>query len=178
MKSVLTAAALAALAACAIPAAQAQQQPPPPTCAGPEFRALDFWLGEWDAFRADNNVLSGHSSITREDNGCVIHEHWESVGQGAGYAGQSLNIYNRLNGHWEEYWADTTGGVLYFVGGPIAHGVQMTTGDRGASAQPRYSRVTFTDRGDGTVEQRGENSADGQAWTVGYVLIYRHRPQP
>ena len=170
--------AIAALTGIA-PLATAQPQPtPPPTCEGPEFRALDFWVGEWDAFRADNNVLSGHSSITREDNGCVIHEHWESVGQGAGYAGQSLNIYNRLNGHWEEYWADTTGGVLHFIGGPIAHGVSMTTGDRGESAQPRYARVTFTDRGDGTVEQRGENSADGQAWTIGYVLIYRHRAAP
>lgn len=173
MKNLISAAAIAALLVCAAPA-HAQQQAPA-TCTAAEFRALDFWIGEWDAFRADNNVLSGHSSITREDNGCVIHEHWESVGQGAGYAGQSLNIYNRLNGHWEEYWTDTTGGVLHFIGGPIAHGVSMTTGDRGESATPRYARVTFTDRGDGTVEQRGENSSDGQTWAVGYVLIYRHR---
>jgi hypothetical protein len=174
MKLVLIAGAAAVLAACATPA-QAQQQAPPPNCSAAEHHALDFWIGEWDAFRADNNALSGHSSITQEQNGCVIHEHWESVGQGAGYAGQSLNIYNRLNGHWEEYWTDTTGGVLYFVGGPIAHGVQMTTGDRGESARPRYARVTFTDQGDGTVRQQGENSTDGQTWTTGYVLIYRHR---
>lgn len=173
MRLALIVGALAILATASAPAALAQQQAPP-TCAAAEHHALDFWIGEWDAFRADNNALSGHSSITQEQNGCVIHEHWESVGQGAGYAGQSLNIYNRLNGHWEEYWTDTTGGVLYFVGGPIAHGVQMTTGDRGADAQPRYARVTFTDRGDGTVEQRGENSNNGQDWTVGYVLIYRH----
>lgn len=175
MKPALVAASLAIFAAAALPSALAQQQPAPPTCAAAEFRALDFWLGEWDASRADNNALSGHSSITSEDGGCVIHEHWESVGRGAGYAGQSLNIYNRDSGHWEQYWTDNTGGVLYFVGGPIAHGVQMTTGDRGANAQPRYARVTFTDRGDATVEQRGEKSDDGQTWAVDYVLIYRHR---
>lgn len=172
MRTLLIAAA--ALAALASPSA-AQQQQAPPTCAAADHHALDFWIGEWDAFRADNNQLSGHSSITSENNGCVIHEHWESVGQGAGYTGQSLNIYNRLTGHWEEYWNDTTGAVTYFVGGLIPHGVQMTTGDQGPHARNRYNRVTFTDRGDGTVEQRGENSADGQTWTVGYVLIYRPR---
>ncbi len=174
MKFALTAAAFATLAVCTAPLALAQQQAPP-NCSAAEFRALDFWVGEWDAFRADNNVLSGHSSITREQGGCVIHEHWTSVGQGAGYAGQSQNIYNRLNGHWEEYWTDTTGGVLHFIGGPVEHGVQMTTGDRGPDAQPRYARVTFTDQGDGTVRQHGENSSDGQTWTTNYVLIYRHR---
>lgn len=168
---------LAALATLALlPAPSMAQQPPaPPTCAAAEHHALDFWIGEWDAFRADNNQLSGHSRITAEDNGCVIHEQWESVGQGAGYKGQSLNIYNRLTGHWEEYWTDTTGGVIYFIGGPIEHGVRMTTGDRGPNANPRYNRVTFTDRGDSTVEQRGETSSDGQTWATGYVLIYRHR---
>lgn len=165
------------LAAVALTAhASAQQQQAPPNCSAAEHRALDFWIGEWDAYRADNNVLSGHSSITSENNGCVIHEHWESVGRGAGYTGQSLNIYNRLTGHWEQYWNDTTGGVTYYIGGPIAGGaVQMTTGDQGANAPSRYARVTFTPQSDGTVLQRGENSVDGQTWTLGYLLVYRRR---
>ncbi len=33
--------------------ALAQQQPAPPTCEAAEYRAFDFWIGEWDAFRAD-----------------------------------------------------------------------------------------------------------------------------
>lgn len=156
--------------------ASAQQQQAPPTCSASEHRALDFWVGEWDAYRTDNNVLSGRSSITSENNGCVIHEHWESVGQGAGYTGQSLNIYNRTTGHWEEFWNDTTGNVAHFIGGPIAGGaVQMTTGDQGPNAPNRYARVTFTPQPDGTVIQRGETSADGQTWAVGYQFVYRRR---
>lgn len=171
----LIAAAILATAAL-VPHASAQQQPAPPNCSAAEHRALDFWIGEWDAYRTDNNVLAGRSSITSEDSGCVIHEHWESVGQNAGYTGQSLNIYNRTTGHWEEYWNDTTGAVTHFIGGPIAGGaVQMTTGDQGAQASNRYNRVTFTPQSDGTVIQRGENSVDGQTWTLGYQLVYRRR---
>lgn len=167
----------AVLAAAALTThAPAQQQQAPPNCSASEHRALDFWIGEWDAYRADNNVLSGRSSITSEDTGCVIHERWQSVGQGAGYTGQSLNIYNRTTGHWEQFWNDTSGNVVHFIGGPIAGGaVRMTTADQGANATNRYSRVTFTPQPDGTVLQRGENSADGQTWTLGYLFVYRRR---
>ncbi|WP_395647818.1 hypothetical protein [Terricaulis sp.] len=154
----------------------AQQQQAPPNCSASEHRALDFWIGQWDAYRADNNVLAGHSSITSADAGCVIHEQWESVGQNAGYAGQSLNIYNRVTGHWEQFWNDTTGTVTHYIGGPIAGGaVQMTTADEGPNAPARYNRVTFTPQSDGTVLQRGETSSDGQTWTLGYLLVYRRR---
>ena len=43
-------AAVAAAFVSAGASAQAQgQAPPPPPCSGPEYRQLDFWLGEWEA---------------------------------------------------------------------------------------------------------------------------------
>lgn len=165
------------LAVCVSAHAQTQSAPPP-NCAAPEHHALDFWIGEWDAFRADNNRLSGHSSITATDGGCVINEHWTSIGAPFPYSGRSLNLYESTAHRWEQFWSDSTGSRVYFVGGAIADGaVQMSTpvsSPTGANGAAQWQRVTFTPNADGTVTQQGDTSADGQTWTLSYRLIYRH----
>ncbi len=169
---------LAALALLALASpAQAQQQPPAPTCEASEYRAFDFWIGEWDAERADTHAPAGRSSIRAEDAGCVITEHWVSLGT-VGYSGRSLNIYDRTSQKWEQFWVDSTGGRVHFVGGPTATGMQITTEAPVpvAPGQQAYSRMTFTNNADGTVLQHGETSPDGQTWTTSYAFIYRrHR---
>lgn len=165
--------------ACAHAETQSASPPPPlPNCSAAEHHALDFWIGEWDAYRADNNHLSGRSSITSSDGGCVVNEHWTSVGAPFSYSGRSLNTFNTSGGHWEQYWADSTGARVYFVGGVIAGGVvQMSTpapSPSGPNGAMQWARVTFTPNADGTVTQQGDTSADGQTWTLNYRLIYRH----
>ena len=169
--------AAAAAAACVLTIAaadaQTQRPPAPPTCDAATHHALDFWIGEWDAFRADTNAPSGRSSITASDGGCVINEHWTSTA--APYSGRSLNTFD--GAHWEQYWADSTGAHIYFVGGVIEGGaIQMATlgPTLGANGQQAWRRVTLTPNADGTVTQQGDNSPDGQTWTLGYRLIYRH----
>ena len=178
---------LAAFVACCVFAggvhAQTQNAappPPPPNCSAAEHHALDFWVGEWDAFRADNNALSGRSSITASDGGCVINEHWTSLGAPFAYSGRSLNVYERTGRHWEQFWADSTGSRVHFVGGVIAGGaVQMSTptpSPTGPNGAMQWQRVTFTPNADRSVTQQGDTSADGQTWTLNYRLIYRpHR---
>jgi len=152
------------------------QAPARPACEAAEHRALDFWIGEWDAFRADTNAPAGRSSIRSEDAGCVITEHWMSLN--APYSGRSLNFYDRVSRRWEQFWVDSAGGRTHFIGGPIENGLQMTSGPTtpAAGGAAVYNRVTFLARADGTVLQRGETSADGQAWTLAYAFIYRRRP--
>ena len=157
--------------------AHAQQQPQRPSCAGPEYRAFDFWIGEWDAFRADTNAPAGRSSVRAEDAGCVITEHWTSVGQP--YSGRSLNIYDRASGKWEQFWVDSTGNRVRFVGGPTDAGMRITTEAPVAvsATQQAYSRITFTNNADGTVLQQGEQSTDGQAWTTTFAFTYRRHTE-
>lgn len=158
--------------------AASAQTPPPPACDGAERRAFDFWIGEWDAYRADNNQLAGRSSIRVEDAGCVVTEHW--VSQATPYSGRSLNILNPATGRWEQFWVDSTGRRTLFVGGPIADGMQLTTEGPvfvQAGAPPQFSRVTLTTLPDGEVLQRGETSPDGTAWTTSYAFIYRPRSE-
>jgi hypothetical protein len=171
--------ALATSFACAASAlAQTQSPPPtPPDCSAAEHHALDFWVGEWDAYRADNNHLSGRSSITASDGGCVVNEHWTSVGAPFAYSGRSLNTFDATSGRWEQYWADSTGAHTYFIGSVVAGGaVQMATQGplSGGPNGPQWQRVTLTPNADGTVTQQGDSSPDGRAWTLTYRLTYRH----
>ncbi|HYD86167.1 MAG TPA: hypothetical protein VEA80_01715 [Vitreimonas sp.] len=176
MRTRLTAFAAALFLA---PLAHAQtSQPPPPTCEAAEHRQLDFWIGEWDAFRSDTNAQVGRSSVTREEAGCVIHEHWTAAN--GGVTGQSFNIFERMSGQWEQYWVSSNGEITHYIGGPIENGLQLTAvGDRSAIAPGAVfqSRVTLTAQPDGTVRQVGETSGDGQTWTRRYDITYRRRPE-
>ncbi len=165
------------LAACVLAAASpALAQPQaPPTCEAPNYRAMDFWVGEWDAFRADTNAQVGRSSVTREENGCLIHEHWTGAN---GQSGQSFNIYERLTGEWEQYWVSSAGEITHYRGGPVSKGMQLTAeNDRSVIAPDAVfsSRVTLLQESDGAVRQIGETSSDRQNWTTQYVIIYRRR---
>jgi hypothetical protein len=169
---------IAAFASLALATPALAQQQQLPTCEAPEHRAFDFWVGEWDAFRADTNAPAGRSSIRREDAGCVITEHWVSLGQ-TGYSGRSLNIYDRASQKWEQFWVDSSGNRVHFIGAPTDTGMRIaTTGQVFVSpTQQAYSRITYTNNADGTVLQHGEQSADGQTWTTSYAFIYRRRAE-
>src|SRR5690606_18437779 len=122
---------VALIALCFAPAASAQQQTPP-NCGAPEHRAFDFWIGEWDAYVTGTDNLAGRSSIRSVDGGCVITEHWQSVG--SPYSGRSLNSYDRTTGQWNQFWVDSTGELTRFVGGPHDGGMRLTDpANRGAS---------------------------------------------
>lgn len=161
-----------ALAFAAPASAQPQQLP---NCAAAEFHAFDFWIGEWDAFRADTNAPAGRSSIRSEDAGCVITEHWTSLN--TPYSGQSLNIYDRSSQKWEQFWVDSTGNRVHFIGSPTENGMRIATAEQVfvSPTQRAFSRITYTNNPDGTVLQHGETSADGQTWTTSYAFIYRRR---
>lgn len=167
-----TLAAFVLLTACA----HAQQTPPPPpTCSAPEFRAFDFWVGEWDVVVTGTENRAGSSVISKENADCVITEHWTSA-RGP-YTGQSLNMYDRVTGHWNQYYMDSTGEVTRFTGDPIEHGMRLVDPANVVAGQegPKHTRMTFTANADGTVRQHGETSADGATWTTDYDLTYRRR---
>lgn len=155
----------------------AQQQPALPNCQAPEYRAFDFWIGEWDAERADTHAPAGRSSIRSEDSGCVITEHWVSLS--VPYSGRSLNIYDRATQKWEQFWVDSAGNRVHFIGGPIEGGMRIATEAPVfvSPTQQAYSRITYTNNADGSVLQHGEQSADGQVWTTSYAFIYRRRAE-
>lgn len=80
------AAATPALAETETPAPAAQQMP----CTDKVFQDFDFWIGEWDV-TDPKGVAQGTNTITREEYGCLLVEHWVNT---AGQTGQSYNFYS------------------------------------------------------------------------------------
>src|ERR1051326_7600902 len=83
-------------------------------CTAPEHRQFDFWVGEWEVTDSGGTTAIGANSVTREESGCLIHEHWRG---GKGGTGQSFNFYDRQGRHWEQVWVASAGTVLHLTGG-------------------------------------------------------------
>ena len=94
--------------------------PPPPPCSAAEYRALDFWVGEWDLSFTQADGRPGHATnrITRDEFGsCVISEHFEQAD--IAYVGTSHSIYDRLRRKWVQTWVDSQGAYIMLAGGPV-----------------------------------------------------------
>jgi tetratricopeptide (TPR) repeat protein len=142
-----------------------------------ENRQFDFWIGDWDVVTTREGATAGTSHIERAIGDCVIWENWTSLGNGAGYAGKSYNIYNADFARWEQFWVDNQGGVIHFTGG-LKDGVMDFTTDE--LPQPDGTRLKrhlqFFSLGPDKVRQFSQGSTDGGGtWTVEYDLTYNRR---
>jgi hypothetical protein len=148
----------------------------------PRHRAFDFWLGTWDVrpAGAPDTAPPSENVITLEHEGCVVVEHWKSVGGGTG---SSFNIFDPTRGKWYQTWVDSTGGLHEYRGNPDEKGNMIfSEGDTpGGPGQPSRvpTRLSFFRLGPDRVRQLSEISPDGgNTWTVNYDLVYVRRRRP
>jgi hypothetical protein len=145
-------------------AAQAQN------CNGPEYRQFDFWVGEWEV--TYQGKKAGENRITKEEKGCLIHEHWT----GRGSSGQSMNFYDRSTGKWHQVWVDNTGGVLNLSGTYADRRLHYTGPAREEGGKHLIDDLTFFNNADGTVRQLWRVSADGgSTWETVFDGLYRKK---
>jgi hypothetical protein len=138
------------------------------SCAAPEFRQFDFWIGEWTV-RGPNGKLAGTSRISLEYGGCVIHERYET---GRGYSGESLNIYDAPRHQWHQSWVDDAGTLLLLDGG-IEDGKMVLEGPGiGSDGGKIVHRITWTPNPDGTVRQFWESTDANGDWQVAFDGTY------
>lgn len=174
----LAALLLAAQATQAPAAAPAKPAPPPAPCTEGEFRAFDFWVGEWVVHQAKDDKPVANSRIEKVSSGCAIRESWMPFG---GRNGTSLSAYDPATGTWQQLWVGSAPGRVVFEGGPASVGEvtgMVLTGYWGKDkdGNPSLVRMTYTLREDGSVRQHGEASSDhGLSWADSFDLIYRPR---
>lgn len=157
-------------------AQEAQDQPAatPPAlpCAAEEYRAFDFWIGEWSVVPNGSDQQVATSRIERVSNGCAIRETWMPL---SGGDGASLTARDPEDGSWHQLWIGSQPGRVHFEGGPVDGGMVLT-GYWGTDSEgvPQLVRMTYTMRDDGTVRQHGQASSDeGENWTDSFDFIYR-----
>ncbi len=153
-----------------LPSIALAQQPPPNTCEGTEYRAFDFWLGQWDVTTADGKP-AGTNSITSAENGCLILEEWTSS---QGTTGQSYNFYDPGMQKFRQVWV-SQGAVIDYAGGLNEAGAMVMLGSinyhNGITAP---FKGTWTPSEDGTVTQHFEQyDTAKQVWSDWFVGIYK-----
>ena len=154
-------------------------QPPPPSippaCTGPDYRAFDFWVGEWDVYPNGSSTQIATSSIEAMFGGCAIRETWKPL---KGGGGGSFSHYDKERRYWRQAWVDSSGARVDFDGGPV-DGRMVLTGHWAnvvAKGQDGLIRMTYSKQSDGSVRQHGEQSTDqGLSWTTNFDFIYRPR---
>jgi hypothetical protein len=142
-------------------------QPPASSCAAPEHRQFDFWVGEWRVTTPDGKH-AGDNRIEKVLEGCALHESWQGAGGGRGF---SYNAYDRHRKVWHQTWVDKQGNLLLLEGG-IEDGAMVLSGAQGAA----LNRITWTPNKDGSVRQLWETSADqGKTWQTAFDGLYRRK---
>ncbi|MDO1560458.1 hypothetical protein Q0812_13570 [Brevundimonas sp. 2R-24] len=163
--------------------AQTQSPPPAPAaapCSAPEYRTLDFWVGDWIAeWDASPGTPAGTGSnrVTRDEYGdCVITEHFE----GAGLKGHSISTYRPAGGVWRQTWMDDQGGYFDLRGGPVEgqdHVFYFET-IRPRDNMPRQ-RMIWQDVTADSFTWRWQNkpatAAESDPWQDQWVVRYRRR---
>ncbi len=137
-------------------------------CTAAEHRQFDFWLGEWRVTTPDGK-LAGINRIERVYDGCVLHERY---GNGRGYRGESLNMYDPGRKVWHQTWVDNTGTLLLLEGG-LKDGRMVLEGTTtAAEGVVTRHRITWTPNADGSVRQFWESTDAKGAWTTAFDGLY------
>lgn len=134
------------------------------------FRALDFWVGEWDVTTPQGQP-AGKSSVQSILGACVVFENWTSPGM----SGKSFNVFNVNAGSWRQSWVDDKGKLLEFTG-EMKNGVMIYLAPDKQQGKAVVRRMTFTPIDARTVHQVGEDSFDdGKTWAPSYDLLYHRK---
>ena len=156
-------------------AAQAQTSAPAPKpCQTEEYRAFDFWLGEWDVF-GPNDQKAGTNSITLQEGGCLIVETWTNV---QGGTGQSYNFYDPGMGKYRQLWV-SQGAVIDYAGGLNDDGAMVLEGDINYHNGTSFPfRGTWTLEDDGSVTQYFQQyDPEKDVWNDWFTGIYRKQAE-
>jgi len=148
-------------------------------CTGGEYRRLDFWVGDWEAY-GPKGLKAGDSKISIILDSCIILEEWTSTGvtQGIRYAGKSFNTYNAITRQWQQTWVDNVGGSTEYLQGrfDVNKVIYKTTPFTFKKDTMAIRQLTFFNLGPDKVRQLGEISKDnGATWVIEFDLEYRRR---
>lgn len=146
-----------------------------PCAHAPEYRQLDFWIGDWDV--TSSGAAAGENHVERILGECVIFENWTGAG---GVSGKSFNVWDSTTKEWRQTWVDSSGTLIEFHGqlvdGNMVYRAQGLVPGPDGKLAPTHQRMTFFDQ-KGTVRQLGETSTDGgKTWSVSYDLLYTRKP--
>ncbi len=150
----------------------AQAPSTPPCHRAPEYRQLDFWIGEWNVTNAAGRP-AGESSIQRILGDCIIFENWKGADN---FEGKSFNLYNRRTKQWEQTWVDMAGNIRRFSGELRDGKLHYLAEDVDQQGKPILIRMILSPEEPDRVRQLSHFSTDGgETWQPRYDLTYTRK---
>ncbi|MCV2886427.1 hypothetical protein OE749_17160 [Aestuariibacter sp. AA17] len=142
-------------------------------CSEPAHRHFDFWLGNWHVYTPSGD-LAGENLISKTLKDCVIEEYYTTA---SGFAGKSINMYNKHSQQWQQMWVDNTGTMLTLIGGLNEHGdMVLSAAGKSSQGEPLTHRITWTPKKDGTVRQHWQMQlSHHNDWQTVFDGIYKKR---
>jgi hypothetical protein len=140
-----------------------------PCQAAPEFRQLDFWVGEWEVRDAAGQKI-GASRVEKLLGDCVIFESWTDA---RGRAGRSFNLWDASEKQWRQVWVDDFGSMREYRGAFEGGAMRYRASGKTRDGKAQEIKMTFTPEAGGRVRQRIETSLDGgKTWAAGFDGLY------
>jgi hypothetical protein len=143
----------------------------PASCATPEHRQFDFWIGDWDTYEVGklySIVARNRVDLILGD--CVLREVYEGKN---GLVGQSFSIYDATRRVWHQSWVTNRGQVLLLDGRMEGDQMVLSGADRAPDGKPIRLRGVWR-RVEGGVRETAETSANGgKTWKPLFDLVFR-----
>ena len=153
--------------------AAGKQAPATNSCGAPEYRQFDFWIGDWDAFDADDpGKVAARNQVDSILGGCVVLEDYRST---RGAEGESFSMYDSARGVWHQTWV-TNRGVLLVIEGKFDNGEMILSGVDPARGGQIVRGIWKPVQGG--VEETAAISGDGgKTWKLWFDITFRpHKP--
>jgi ketosteroid isomerase-like protein len=137
-------------------------------CSQPEYRAFDFWAGDWEVFEVEGQNKVADARVDLILDGCVLHEDYR---QSDGMNGQSLTIYDAVRHVWHQSWV-TNRGKLLEIEGQYGNGEIVLSGTDQSGALVRGIWRSEN----GNVRETAVTSSDsGKTWKPWFEVVFRPR---
>lgn len=142
-------------------------------CSALESSQFDFWVGSWDL--TWNDTIKGTNVITKELDGCVIHESFSDPTNN--FYGHSYSVYNPTKGVWQQTWVDNSGNYLDFEGGFENGKMTLSRSFVGTKGKAVMQRMIFSNISDSSLDWSWESSLDsGATWKQLWLIHYKRLP--
>jgi tetratricopeptide (TPR) repeat protein len=142
-------------------------------CQTSEFRQFDFWIGDWSVENPAGQKV-GDNLVTREQDGCVLIEHWKGRGI---ETGTSFNYYDIRDKKFHQLYLDNSGNAGAFppMAGVLVGNKMVMVSDEKVSPIFRWTWYVISP---GKVRQMAEQSNNSQkTWQIVWDSVYVNKAQ-
>lgn len=147
----------------------------PAACASPEYRQLDFWVGDWDVFEVDGSTKVAGVRVDRVLDGCVLREVYSGTN---GLTGQSVSLYDASRRIWHQTWVTNRGQLLIVEGKIQADEMVLSGAYQATSGEETQVRGTWKPVNGGVRETAVTSTDGGKEWKRWFDLVFRPAANP